>query len=1161
MRYPSSLSSITIIIAHPQPECLAWLSNFLVEQGYSVKWATEISQVLTLVDAVDPSLIFLEVGISNFAALKICTALHRYPNVPILALNSSGTSVDKTQFFEAGVKDYLVAPLNLIELRVKTATYAESQKMHKQNQSLWRSLQKQDSIIEQLEASWVLSEERFHKIFFSSPSLLFLISYDRGEILEVNNNFIDYSGHQREEVIGQPISRINFFLSSQDWSFLFQEVDQKKEVSNIQVSFKNKEGQERMGLISAQVIKLGGQKYLLLNINDITEISHSKQVLENSENELLAMFGAMDEIIVVLTYEGTCLKVAPTRFFRELEQKKANLEQNLDPIIPPELAEFKRYWTRYVIDQKTTIENLEYCWPMGGEEHWFVATISPLKHNTAIWISREITYRKDTEKKLGLLERAIAASTNGIIISDSTKPGNPIVYVNSGFEKLTGYTQAEILGRTCTILQGEDRNQPGLTHLRQALKEKKSCRVTLKNHRKDGTVFWNDLSLSPIFNEQQELLYYIGVQTDVTELKLAKDALDEQYQLLQKEIEGRKQIELALRKSETQYRQLVDSANSIILQIDCQGNIVFFNEFAQRFFGYSEEEIMGQNIKGTIVPIKDTDGQNLYPIIDQILANTEQYATYENENQRKNGDRVWVEWTNRVLYNESGEAVGILSVGMDATARKQTQIALQSAKQSAEMANQTKSQFIARMSHELRTPLNAILGFTQILKQESLLSGEHQEYLYIINRSGEHLLDLINDILSLSKIEAGKISLEETCFDLHRLVYEVQDMLRLKADQKGLRLLTHFDPKVPSWAIADQGKLRQILMNLLSNSVKFTDRGVVSIRVFPAPNRDQRPTQEYIWEIQDTGEGIDPEELPLLFEPFIQTRSGVKSGQGTGLGLTICKQLVQLMGGEIKVSSQVDVGTLVTMQLPLRRAHPGDIPEETVEKQPIALAPNQPIYRILVVDDRWENRRLLLKQLQPLGFEVWEAENGETALTLWENCAPHLIWMDLQMPVMDGYQATRLIRMQEEKTGRAEIPILALTASALDEDQVLIEVAGCNELVHKPVTQAVLLGKMSHYLGVEYIYETPDNQERVAYLSYETEGTLSREQLMEMPINWVNELYQAALEADEDFIQNLLLEIPNNQSDLREAIADLVDRYRLDLILESALEAIEGQRS
>lgn len=1161
MLHPPASSPVNIIIVHPQPECLAWLSTFLVEQGYDVKWATEISQVLTLVDAVDPSLIFLEVGFSHFAALNICTALQHRLNVPILAINSSGASVDKMQFFEAGVKDYLVAPFNLIELRVKTASYTQHQKTYKQNQALWRSLQKQDSIIEQLEASWVLSEERFHKIFFSSPSLLFLIGYDRGEILEVNNNCIDYIGYKREEIIGQPIAHLNLLLSSKDWNFLFDEVDRHKEVSNIQVTFKNKEGQERIGLISAQVIKLGGQKYLLLNINDITEISYSKQVLENSENELLAMFGAMDEIIVVLTYEGTCLKVAPTRYFRELQQKKANLEQNIDPIIPPQVAEFKRYWTRYVIDQKTTIENLEYCWPMGGEEHWFVATISPLKHNTAIWISREITYRKDTEKKLGLLERAIAVSTNGIIISDSTKPGNPVVYVNSGFEKLTGYTKAEILGRTCTILQGEDRNQPGLSLLRQALKEKKSCRVTLKNHRKDGSVFWNDLSLSPIFNEQQELLYYIGVQTDVTELKLAKDALDEQYQLLQQEIEGRKQTELALRKSETQYRQLVDSANSIILQIDCQGNIVFFNEFAQRFFGYTEDEIIGQNIKGTIVPIKDTDGQNLYPIIDEILEHTEQYATYENENQRKNGDRVWVEWTNRLLYNESGEAVGILSVGMDATARKQTQIALQSAKQAAEMANHTKSQFIARMSHELRTPLNAILGFTQILKRESLLSGEHQEYLHIINRSGENLLDLINDILSLSKIEAGKVSLDETCFDLYRLLYEVQDMLRLKADQKGIRLSSTFDPKVPSWVIADQGKLRQILINLLSNSVKFTHEGSVTIRVFPAPNKDQLLTQEYIWEIQDTGEGIEAEELPLLFEPFIQTRSGVKSGQGTGLGLTICQQLVQLMGGEIKVCSEVGVGTLVRVQLPLRGAALEDLPQETLEKQPIALAPNQPIYRILVVDDRWENRRLLVKQLQPLGFEVQEADNGEVALTLWENYAPHLIWMDLQMPVMNGYQATRLIRMEEEKTGRAAIPILALTASALEEDQVLIEAAGCNELIHKPVTQAVLLAKMSHYLGVEYIYETPENQEIVVHPSYETERRLSREQLMGMSINWVNQLYQATLEADEEFIQKLLLEIPNNQSDLREAIADLVEHYRLDLILETTLEAIEGQRS
>lgn len=1154
MLYPSSSSPINIIVAHPQPECLAWLSTFLVEQGYSVKWATEISQVLTLVDTVDPSLIFLEVGISNFAPLKICTALHPYLNVPILALNSSGASVDKTQFFEAGVKDYLVAPFNLMELQVKTASYTQHQKTQKANQALSRSLQKKDYIIEQLEASWVLSEERFHKIFFSSPSLLFLMSYEQGTILEINEHFLNYTGYDRAAIIGEDISQLNSFLSSENWDYLHQILAKKKEISNIEISFFNKDHEQKTGLISAQVIQLGGQKYLLFNISDITELKSSKQLLQNSENQLVAMFGAMDEAIMVFNYEGECIKVAPTR-------SPIHSHHNLETIAPAKVAEFHQYWTRHVIDKNTTIENLEYCWPMDGEEHWFVATISPLKHNTALWICSETTDQKYAEKKLGLLERAIAASTNGIIISDSTKPGNPIVYVNSGFEKLTGYTQAEILGRTCTILQGKDRNQPGLTHLRQALKEKKSCRVTLKNHRKDGTVFWNDLSLSPIFNEQQELLYYIGVQTDVTELKLAKDALDENYQVLQKEIEGRKQIELALRKSETQYRQLVDSANSIILQIDCQGNVVFFNEFAQRFFGYTEEEIIGQNIKGTIVPIKDTDGQSLYPIIDQILASTEQYATYENENQCKNGDRVWVEWTNRVLYNESGQAIGILSVGMDATARKQIQIALQSAKQAAEIANQTKSQFIARMSHELRTPLNAILGFTQILKQESLLSGEHQEYLHIINRSGEHLLDLINDILSLSKIEAGKISLEETCFDLHRLVYEVQDMLRLKADRKGLRLSTHFDPKVPSWAIADQGKLRQILMNLLSNSVKFTDRGIVSIRVFPAPNRDQRPTQEYIWEIQDTGEGIDPEELPLLFEPFIQTRSGVKSGQGTGLGLTICKQLVQLMGGEIKVSSQVDVGTLVTMQLPLREVHPEDIPEKTVEKQPIALAPHQPIYRILVVDDRWENRRLLLKQLQPLGFEVWEADNGETALTLWENCAPHLIWMDLQMPVMDGYQATRLIRMQEEKTGRAAIPILALTASALEEDQVLIEAAGCNELVHKPVTQAVLLAKMSDYLGVEYIYETPENQEIVPHPSYETERTLSREQLMEMPIDWVNELYQAALEADEDFIQNLLLEIPNHQSDLREAIADLVDRYRLDLILETTLEAIEGQRS
>ncbi|MDJ1173260.1 PAS domain S-box protein [Roseofilum capinflatum] len=1020
MLYPPPSSSVHVMIAHPQPEALAWLSEFLIEQGYQVEWVTDLAQVLPLVEAVDPSLIILEVGLSSFLSLDACGILSSHPeygNIPILAINSSGAAVDRIKVFEAGVRDYLVSHSSLIELRVKVESYIDHQRIHQENRTL---------------------------------------------------------------------------------------------------------------------------------------------------NELLAMFGAIDELIIVFNPDGECIKVAPTQYamqFNHFDPHSSYLNDKIQSLLPPELVNLKRYWTRYVIEHQETIENLEYCWPIQEKDYWFMGTISPLTQNTAIWVCRDITDQKESEKKLGLLERAIAASTNGIIISDSTKPGNPIVYVNPGFEKLTGYTEAEILGRTCSILQGEDRDQPDLALLRQALKEKKNCQVTLKNYRKDGTVFWNDLSLSPVFNEQQKLLYYIGVQTDVTDLKLAKDRLNEQYRLLQQEIEERKRIELALRESETKYRQLVDCANSLIIKIDRQGNILFFNEFAQNFFGYTEAEILGKNIKGTIVPVKDTEGHTLYPIIDDILEHTEKYRIYENENQLKNGDRVWIEWTNRILYHESGEAMGILSVGMDATARKQTQIALQSAKQAAEIANQTKSQFIARMSHELRTPLNAILGFTQIVKREVSLTSEYQEYLNIINRSGEHLLELINDILSLSKIEAGKISLEETCFNLYRLVDEVKDVLKLKADEKGLVISVTLAPNVPSWVITDQGKLRQILMNLLSNSLKFTHIGEVHLRVFPTPDRQHPLIQDYIWEVQDTGEGIASEELPLLFEPFMQTTSGLNSGQGTGLGLTICKQLLQLMGGNIWVSSEVGVGTLVSFQIPLRTAQPEEIPKQIPEKQAIALAPNQPAYRILVVDDHWENRRLLLKQLQPLGFQVLEAENGQQALELWRNGSPDLIWMDLRMPVMDGYSAARSIRQQEQQeTSTSAIPILALTASALEEDQALIEEAGCNELVHKPVSQAVLLEKIRDYLGVEYIYTSSHTEENMEHRVHPTDGILSGEQLMGMPIDWLMALHQGATEADEDSISKLLQEIPDTQSNLREAIAGLLHDYRLDRILDATVEAIEALR-
>ncbi len=535
-------------------------------------------------------------------------------------------------------------------------------------------------------------------------------------------------------------------------------------------------------------------------------------------------------------------------------------------------------------------------------------------------------------------------------------------------------------------------------------------------------------------------------------------------------------------------------------------------------------------------------------------------------NYQNSGPRFWSEAEIKIAM-QVGDQLGVALQQAELLAQTQRQsAALQEAVLAADAANRAKSEFLANMSHELRTPLNAILGFTQVMVRDSSLTAQQQENLRIINRAGEHLLALIDDILEMSKIEAGRTALNPGSFNLIKLLEDLQEMLRSRALSKGLQLSFDIAPDVPHFVLTDEGKLRQVLINILGNAIKFTEKGRIALRV-RGQRESQRvnekeivaddllpaPDTRLFFEIEDTGPGIHPNEIDRLFEPFAQTETGRQSQQGTGLGLPISRKFVQLMGGDIAVSSTPSRGSIFAFDIAVSVANACEVQTSQPQRKAIGLAPNQPQYKILVVDDRPESRLLLIALFTSIGFAVREAENGMQAVGVWESWEPHLIVMDMRMPVMDGYEATKQIKAHLKGQATA---IIALTASAFEEERKMVLSAGCDDFIRKPFKEEVLLDKVSQHLGVVYVYEKetkisePSGQKTDASLTDED----LRRYLSQMPDAWLAKIRSASRDGSDDEILEAIEEIPPASQPLAIALTDLANNFQFQKIMELTRE-------
>ncbi|WP_299488199.1 GAF domain-containing protein [Acaryochloris sp. IP29b_bin.137] len=540
------------------------------------------------------------------------------------------------------------------------------------------------------------------------------------------------------------------------------------------------------------------------------------------------------------------------------------------------------------------------------------------------------------------------------------------------------------------------------------------------------------------------------------------------------------------------------------------------------------------------------------------------------------------------LLKQAGAQLGV------ALQQSELLFQLQESKDKAEAANQAKSTFLANMSHELRTPLNAILEFSHLLTRDQNLTPEQKQTLSTINRSGTHLLNLINDVLEMSKIEAGRVFLNFKDCDLLYLLDSLQEMFTLKAESKGLTLKVEKSSDLPLSIRADESRLRQILINVLINALKFTEMGAVTLRAYTRPqslsgelisNKADQASQSNLslcFDVEDTGVGIAEHELNSIFDLFTQTSSGRQSQEGTGLGLAISRHFINLMQGDIQIQSQMGKGTTVHIQIPVeatevRAIHAIDTPNVT------RLAPNQPPIRMLIVENNLDNRQLMIQLMTAVGFELQAVENGEAAIACWQTWHPHVILMDWQMPDMNGYEATTAIRdlefqnwQRNSEIGSQSSPtkdqstanpivrseprtiIIAVTASVFEDTQTECYEAGCDDFLCKPLQQSLLFEVLAKHLNLEYLYDdlgsnsdslNTQNPQHISMQNIEQE-------LSQLSEEWLTQLQQAVLGLDEDQVNQQLLEIMVEYPNVAAKLMKLFKSLRFDKIHDYALQAL-----
>ncbi|NVN93926.1 MAG: PAS domain S-box protein [Bacteroidetes bacterium] len=962
----------------------------------------------------------------------------------------------------------------------------------------------------------------------SIPDIIFFKDIE-GNYLGCNTPFAEFVGKSKNEIIGKN----DYNLFDKDTAYLFRYYD--NEMLENKLTRHNEEWvvypDGRKVLLDTLKTPYWASDGILIGIlgisRDITKRKEAEEGLLQSSRKFEAIISASPDGIGMASIDGKIKlmseKLAVIHGY-SVEEKDDNLEKSIFDFIDPSNHKILNDNIHKLLEGEKNQKITEYLALKKDKSQLYIDVNSTVLHDSngnpesILFIERDITERKQMEaertRQTALITSLLDSIPDIIFFKDING-----VYLggNPAFAEFSGRSKDEIIGMTDYDIFEKEIADDFIEQDKLMMKTRKPNHndiwITYPN---DGRKILVDTLKTPYLGHDGTLIGILGISRDITERKKAENEL--------------KQVSTRL--------ALATRAGGVgVWDLDILNNVLLWDD--QMF------EIYG---------IVDKKYENAYNIWragihpeDKLRSDGEIHMAINGEKEFNSEFRVV--WPDGSIHNVrslatvqrdiTGTPLRMIGTNWDITEQKELETVLLNAKIEAELANKSKSMFLANMSHEIRTPLNAIIGFSQLMNRDPLLTEIQREYNTSIIRAGEHLLMLINNILELSKVEAGRVLLTPTNIDLHAFLKDIQMLFKERAQSKHLLFIFEIADDIPQHVIVDENKLRQVYINLIGNAVKFTDEGGIAVRT--RINEINEHTTQLVVEIQDSGPGISEHELKNLFKHFLQTSSGIKKGSGTGLGLALSRELVNLMGGNISVVTEVGKGSLFTFYVEIQKGVKEDF-KVKVKKRIISVDKSEKKYRILTVDDKEENLQVVGKLLNLVGFETKEAVNGEDAIEKFMEWNPDLILMDLRMPVMDGYESCRQIKLTEK--GK-QTPIIALTASAFEEDKEKAKKYGLQGYIRKPFRENELFIAIAKTLDIKYIYDEESQSEQKSYINDEL---AIAQDIAKIPNRLILKLLDAIAVADLDLLIELINSIEIDNSELVEHLRSLANNYDYDYL-------------